>query len=233
MAGILAKLLAKSTHVLDPSSRSLVLWPDQSRMLVILSRGSHIDYYLSVSQKRKGKLQGLLGNWDGARDNDLAARDGQTIHLAALAPNQHHAILYGSFGQSWRISQQESLFRYAPGESTETFTILSFPTELIDANSLDPEAATKARSVCRAKNLTDGPIFDACVLDVAMTSDDVFAECAAVAAATAALDRRSTYTEGVDRPGLDYKSFNLDVPKPEACQTSCISERCMQRLDIC
>ena len=48
------------------------------------------------------------------------------------------------YAESWRIAQASSLFDYAHGEDTETFTDRSFPHELVTSASLSAPAFTSA-----------------------------------------------------------------------------------------
>ena len=74
-----------------------------------------------------------------------------------------------------RISQAESLFDYAAGESTATYTNLAFPAQPTSAQSLDPAAYTAAEQICTQAGVTDPGLLNACILDVASTSDASYA----------------------------------------------------------
>ncbi|NJN21613.1 MAG: hypothetical protein HC812_11085 [Leptolyngbya sp. RL_3_1] len=46
--------------------------------------------------------------------------------------------LYRQFGDSWRITQADSLFDYRSGESTVTFTDRNFPSTFVTLNRVAP-----------------------------------------------------------------------------------------------
>jgi len=116
-------------------------------------------------------VAGLLGNLNGDRSDDFQLRDG-TVLSQPLA----QTVLYGAFADSWRISQEDSLFVYADGESTETFTDRNFPTNIVTLDDLDPDARAAAEAVAIANGLTPGTFeFETTVLDVVLTGSEDFA----------------------------------------------------------
>lgn len=79
----------------------------------------------SLISDRGGGLVGLLGSLDGEVRNDLVVAGGDPTDLAsdaAINPDDAAAV-HDRFDDSWRITDEESLFDYAEGESTETFTL--------------------------------------------------------------------------------------------------------------
>ena len=116
-------------------------------------------------------VAGLLGNLNGDRSDDFQLRDG-----TVLSQPLPQTVLYGEFADSWRISQEDSLFVYADGESTETFTDRSFPTNIVTLDDLDPDARAAAEAVAIANGLTPGTFeFETTVLDVVLTGSEDFA----------------------------------------------------------
>jgi len=160
--------------------RVTVGWPDGSS-LVITANADTLDYTFAASKTTSATLRGLLGNADGNTANDLTGRDGQVLSLSDPA---FHPKLYSQFGNSWRITQAESLFDYGPGESTSTFTNLAIPSAEATVASLSASARTMAQTICQAAGVRTEPLLDDCVLDVGETGDASFAaDTAAVAAA--------------------------------------------------
>ena len=85
-------------------------------------------------------MVGLLGDADGGIGNhtdDLVTRDGQPITF----PNTPFSVLYGTYVNSWRISNAESMFDYGAGQTTET---LSFTLAACRCVYSDSESATTA-----------------------------------------------------------------------------------------
>ena len=110
-------------------------------------------------------LSGLWGNDDGNPNNDIATRSGSVL------TNPRFSDLYPAYADSWRIAQSESLFDYAPGQNTSTFTIESFPPAPALSSSLSPSAYATAYAVCNGAGITAPGLLDACILDYSITAD--------------------------------------------------------------
>ncbi|MDB6137282.1 MAG: hypothetical protein JWO94_354 [Verrucomicrobiaceae bacterium] len=135
---------------------TVIIWPDLSVAWI-----NHDWAYLSFVLQWKDKApdhRGLLGSNDGNPENDLTDRAGK------LCANDAAGI--AAFVESWRITDAESLFTYAPGESTATYTLKDFPHP---APMPDQKAALAA-----AAALPEGVLRDNCAYDIAMTGDTRF-----------------------------------------------------------
>jgi hypothetical protein len=86
---------------------------------------------------------------------------------------------YDVYANSWRISDEESLFDYSPGENTATFTDLDFPGEFVGVHDLDADERRRAEEVCRDAGVDHQPFLDNCIFDVALTGERDFAASAA------------------------------------------------------
>ena len=150
-------------------------WPDTAPgervVLRVTMYPTHLNLLLQVPPGYTGDMSGLLGDADGDPTNDLALRNGAVLGLPVST-----GVVYGSYADSWRIDPSESLFDYAPGESTETFTDLSYPTSVVTLADLPVQDVEDARQVCLAAGVTDPLLLEACILDVAITGDESFAE---------------------------------------------------------
>jgi hypothetical protein len=101
-------------------------WPGDSdeRFRLDVKYGSdHLNLTPYLPPSLMGSVSGLLGDGDGDPSNDLATSDGTVLEQPISS-----STLYGTYADSWRITQQESLFTYEQGESTGTFTDLEFPS---------------------------------------------------------------------------------------------------------
>jgi hypothetical protein len=78
--------------------------------------------------------------------------------------------LYKTFGNSWRISQAESLFEYGPGETTATYTLTNFPDEYASTGQLSATVRAQAEAICRSAGLV-GSLLNSCILDIGSTGD--------------------------------------------------------------
>ncbi|WP_253992264.1 SBBP repeat-containing protein [Myxococcus qinghaiensis] len=164
--------VAGGGRILRRDAASYVLsYPGGDKALVTLN-GTYMDYNFALKPSRRAKIRGLLGNYDGIATNEYALRNG-----TPLAPTLSFTELYvgpTSFAASWRISQAESLFDYASGQSTATFTILDFPASPATVNDLPATERDAARNRCLAGGVQAGVFLDSCTVDVAVTQDASF-----------------------------------------------------------
>ncbi len=155
-----------------------VIWPSNSSggtaSMEVTLRTSSLNYELVMPSQYWESVEGLFGDFDGDTSNDLQLRGG--LGLAQPVSTQ---TLYGLYADSWRITASESLFDYGTGESTATFTDLSFPTSIARVADLTLEQRDAAAAICDAAGVTDPILLDACILDVALTGDNGFAADAA------------------------------------------------------
>jgi len=133
----------------------VIVWPDLS--IVTINRAW---YYLSFTlqwSQMEPNHRGLLGSNDGNPANDLIDRGGN------LKTADDEGI--AAFVDSWRLSDAESLFTYAPGQSTATFTQRDFPKVKAKADL----AASPG-----ADGLREGSLRDFYAYDIALTGDAHF-----------------------------------------------------------
>jgi hypothetical protein len=175
-----------------------------------------LDVNVALAASDAGSVQGLLGNFDGDPTNDYAARDG-TVYPQPIAAQ----TLYGLFSSQWRLSQQESLFDYANGQSTATFTDLGFPSSFYTASSLPPATYKTAQTTCTNAGVTDPTLLNACILDVGVTANVEFASSAMVAQPPPYL------SEPACASGINQCSTNAD------CANSQSGPSCKQGSDGC
>jgi hypothetical protein len=137
----------------------------------------YVDVFLLPAERGAGDFEGLLGDNDGDPSNDRRDRDG-TVRQQPLSFEEMH----GSFADEWRVTAEESLFTYGPGEDIETFTDRDFPTEEVTVDTLPPAVRAAAEAVCAAAGLGDHDawVFDTCVLDLGLTGDPCFVRSAQV-----------------------------------------------------
>lgn len=153
-------------------------WPDGARV-------QFDDQFvrLQLPAHRAGRLVGLLGNADDDPSNDFILRDGTV--LADPDEIEIHRV----FGESWRVADDESLFSYADGESTATFTMPHVPVQLASdvLAQLDADLLASAEAACHDAGVVEDHLLEACVFDVALTGDTGYAD--GSAESQAVLDR--------------------------------------------
>jgi|GEM_PF-7025209 len=135
-------------------------WPNGTVLTVL--PGHFIRTTLTTGVR--GEWRGLLGNNDGDPDNDLIGRSGPITNI-----NYH--TLYKELAPAWAVTDDTSLFTYAPGTSTATFVDPDFPSEYTQPSDLKKEELDAARDACRAVGVWLDPFLSECAFDYAMTGD--------------------------------------------------------------
>jgi hypothetical protein len=138
----------------------------------------HNKWYLNVSIFHTRASEGIMGaiapgSWLPALPN------GMSLGPKPAALHQRYIDLYEKFADAWRVTDKTSLFDYAPGTSTTTFTIDSWPKESPPcvipesptAKPLDPQIAQELCREIVGKNRNAD-----CVFDVTVTGEPGFAK---------------------------------------------------------
>ncbi len=178
--------------------------------------GIYEEYYrfvveVGLPSSRLDRMVGILADGDGTVPNDIVTRGG--VELAY--PDPPFRTFYDTYVNSWRVSMAESLFDYGPGQSTDTFTDLSYPDEPVTAQNLPSAALTRATAVCSQFSLTSPAVHDACLVDVGLTGDADFAtEAAAAQAASLGLPNNAGSAE-IGEPS----TLTIDTPGATAVRT--------------
>ncbi len=146
-----------------------VAYPDNQTALLFADRGDFIDLNLALDPARAGQIHGLIGNFDGSTANDFALRDG-----TVLGSSLSFDTLYGSYANSWRISNAESLLDYGAGQSTETFTNLDHPQQQITLDQFPDAIVAAAIAQAAAAGITDPLQQQAAALDFLLTGNDAY-----------------------------------------------------------
>ncbi|NVJ24169.1 MULTISPECIES: VWD domain-containing protein [Myxococcus] len=190
------KLVQLGTEILLPAGGRIVRTPSQGgiqiespggvRIIITVDWWSYYQlWYMNVSVQQARATQGLLGpiapgNWLP----ELS--DGTRLGPRPTDPAQRYIDLYEKFEDAWRVKDSTSLFDYAPGFSTASYTIKSWPE--YKAESCKVNKAPPGIPVMQA--LPSIPMKDAlvicrgvqnevrrmqCAQDVAGTGDPIFA----------------------------------------------------------
>lgn len=152
----------------EPESRRYQLRYSAGEVLTVNNNGSYLNMALSLPSSRFGEIRGVWGTFDGDITNEVTTRDGRVLEEPVDWDD-----FYRDFGDSWRVTQDESLFNYATGEDTSTFTDSTAPVRPPDP---DGSWLNAARQTCRAAGVSDPILVEACALDVGCTQDPSFAE---------------------------------------------------------
>ncbi|XP_033112384.1 fibrillin-2-like [Anneissia japonica] len=85
-----------------------------------------LEIVVSIPEEFMNKTKGLLGVWNGNIDDDFTYENGSIL----AANSSEHAIFL--YGETWRTTQNSSLFYYMQGESWNTFNNLGFTPIFLD-----------------------------------------------------------------------------------------------------
>jgi hypothetical protein len=138
---------------------------------------SQSKWYLNVDIFHTPASEGLMGAI--ASGSWLPALpDGTSLGPMPAALHQRYIDLNQKFADAWRVTDKTSLFDYAPGTSTATFTLTAWPQEsppcvIPDNPPAKPLDAKIAREVC--KEITGKNRNADCAFDVAVTGERGFA----------------------------------------------------------
>lgn len=189
-------------EILKQGSNYVISSPRGEKVLV--SPTSFANHsFLNISPfvyNRNGKYSGLLGNVNGNPNDDLQIRGGGNISEirstygdvnkvlnqvglrlpGALdkAEKVYFDRLYKDFGDSWRVKQEESLFDYPAGKTTENYSDRSFPDKYLTLNMLSPEQIQKAQNACTEAKVTED-LMEGCIFDVGFSGFSEFARATA------------------------------------------------------
>jgi hypothetical protein len=147
--------LTSGGNVLRKGNDYYVLAPSGDSVRATLN-STHIDVSVGLG-RWPGNVRGLLANANG-QVNEIAARDG-----AVLKTPFAFESLYGHYTTSWRVPRSESILSSC-GEGVKAGT----PGKPFFANDLNSELARRNRDLCVKAGVKEGPMLDACMIDVAM-----------------------------------------------------------------
>jgi len=118
-----------------------------------------MTFVVMLTDEYFNKTRGLLGTFNGNPDDDFTLPNG-----TVLSPNLTSSEIHYDFGLEWQITNEESLFTYAPNESVATFANASFVPMFVEAIEWEDNATRDA-----AFSACDGDV--ACLFDAASTND--------------------------------------------------------------
>lgn len=133
-----------------------------------------LTIHVTIPEGYRSKVMGLLGNFNGNPQDDLRSSSAKVF-----PPNLTYDQLYKEFADSWRVEARKSLFDYAYGESTRTFTDRNFPEKVLTLADFTTQQKQEAERVCRAAGVTNSVMLESCMFDVLVTGDRSFANISA------------------------------------------------------
>lgn len=130
---------------------------------------------LTVPASRWSTLHGLFGTNDGLKWNDLNLPNGSILNITHWPDADVSKELYvGQFRSQWLVPASRSLF----SRGINRFNPF-YPSEVISLDNLSPAVVAAAESICRAQGVATAEVLSRCMMDVANTGIDSFAQIAA------------------------------------------------------
>jgi subtilisin family serine protease len=178
----------------------------------------HNRWYLNISVFHTPASEGIMGalasnSWLPALPN------GGSLGPKPAALPQRYIDLYQKFADAWRVTGTTTLFDYAPGTSTSTFTLKSWPPEhppCVAPNS----PATKPVDQAIAKKLcgeVTGRNRNAnCLFDVGITGEPGFAKAYLISQQIQAGATRTVVSDNKDRTLMGEQVTFVAAVMPEA-----------------
>jgi len=145
-------------------------WENGSQVRVAVKR-NHIN--VSVEPNHFADLTGLLGNFDNDPSNDL---QGESVSNVEPTMSVLPDYLYSEYADTFRISNQTSLFSYQDNENTESFTDLDFPYAIAKLTDLTQTQISEARTICESNGIANPNFLESCIYDVGFSGDETFAQ---------------------------------------------------------
>jgi hypothetical protein len=136
-------------------------------------------WYLNINVYNTGARLGTMGAL-GKGSWLPALPDGSSLGPKPATETERYQALYEKFADAWRVTDQTSLFDYAPGTSTATFTLDEWPRNhpqscnIEGQTSVQPVTAEVAEEAC--KNVVNAVQRADCTFDVMITGEKEFAK---------------------------------------------------------
>lgn len=190
-----------------------VVWPDGSWMRVSGVAGE-LSIDITLSQRHRGLVRGLLGNFNGQREDERMLPDG-TILAMPLSFEE----LYHEYGPQWLVSAETTLFDYEDGQDTDDFRLWNFPSAPVRFDDLPAQLREEARVQCEAGGVVEPGRLAACVMDtVCSASQDFVADAAhAPRLQTQASADENVWMQGDIHPILAPAQVRPALPEAPRC----------------
>jgi hypothetical protein len=139
--------------VLLTGNQYLIRGPQGDNVRAEVNNG-WINVYVGLGQWPESP-RGLLANVND-NPNKVATSNGLVLNEPLTFP-----VLYHRYGDSWRVKPGPSILCGKPVQPTS-------PTSAFYSKDLKPDVAARAKAICLKFGVKEGPLLDACTLDVAV-----------------------------------------------------------------
>jgi FtsP/CotA-like multicopper oxidase with cupredoxin domain len=175
-----------SAHAVDSEATALRVDYASQSILIITPHfwNAYGVWYMNVRVSHTQADEGIMGTIPP--DSWLPALPtGASVGPMPVSLHDRHDVLYRTFANAWRVTEETSLFVYEPGMSTKSFTDEDWPAlqppctlrpqfHVPGANPASSNIPIRtAQKMCRL--VTEDDLHRDCVFDVATTGDEEFA----------------------------------------------------------
>lgn len=172
---------------------------------------SRVDIGVGLTDFWRGNVEGLLGNFSGTIQDDLrVAGTDQPVSIPLQYGDTDGNIgLYGAFRESWRVTDDSTLFSYDAGFGPDSYYLPDYPGQMITLDDFSGDALAAAEAAAEAAGLVVGSFaFNNAVLDLLITGDESFLESAVNA--QDALNEIGAPSDAIHTPEVEQGSGILD-----------------------
>jgi Divergent InlB B-repeat domain len=124
-------LLAHGGRIVQTAEPGSIQIESPGGAIIAVTPGWWPDYqvwYLNINVSHARATDGVIGTI--ARDSWLPVLpDGTDLGERPGDPHERYVNIYQRFADAWRVTDATSLFDYAPGTTTSTFTLRGWPVE--------------------------------------------------------------------------------------------------------
>ncbi|WP_181861785.1 VWD domain-containing protein [Haloplanus salinus] len=132
--------------------------------------GNRLDIRVRLDPDRSEPVTGLLGNLDGNSSNDVALANG-----TALSTSPSADVLYGTYRDDWRVTDDTTLFTYEGDNGPGTYYDPLVPQNVVTVDDLDQETLTEAQTLAEEAGLEPGTVaYESAIIDYALTGDESY-----------------------------------------------------------
>jgi hypothetical protein len=136
-------------------------------------------WYMDLAAYQTSAVKGIWGRL-AAGSWLPALPDGTSVGPKPKTADERYQALYTTFGNAWRVTDTTSLFDYAPGTNTATFTMADWPRMNATSCTIQgqtPAQPTNPQAAAQACSAVTNPAANAdCVFDVTFTGNAGFAQ---------------------------------------------------------
>lgn len=178
--------------------------------------GGWLNAGLRLMPTRKGAVRGLWGDFDGDRDNDFKTRDGRQVEFFSADKDEFRERLYKVWGDSWRITPDESLFDYQDGAGSEDYQLRDHPAKITPRQAVEADpAAEGAQEACRQAGVIEPSLLKNCIYDAVVTgAASVASSYASFSKEMATLSSEAGLTVAADTAGGGENDESVETTPP-------------------